>query len=72
VSKAKDYVDLGEVTIERVTAKAVLIKRGDNDHWVPLSILESDTQTRVITKSKGKLESFEVQDWFVEKEEIEV
>ena len=53
------------------TAKAVLIKRGSGEHWVPLSILESDTATRVLAKAQ-KLDCFEVQDWFVEKEEIEV
>jgi hypothetical protein len=67
------YTDLGKVTIEKISAsgKAVLITRGTGEHWVPLSILESDTATRVIAKAKS-VDHFEVADWFIEKEEIEV
>jgi len=61
------YVDIGKVSIERVTAKAVLVKRGDKDHWIPLSQLESDTATRVLAKAET-LDKCEVADWFVEKE----
>lgn len=66
-----EYVDLGKVTIEKTSAKAVLIKRGEATHWVPLSLLETDTATRVLAKAES-VESFEVAEWFVEKEEIEV
>jgi len=66
-----EYVDLGKVIVDKVTAKAVLIKRGPNEHWIPLSLLESDTATRVIAKAET-LDSFEVADWFCEKEDIEV
>ena len=67
------YTDLGKVTIEKISAsgKAVLIKRETGEHWVPLSVLESDTATRVIAKAKS-VDHFEVAEWFVEKEEIEV
>lgn len=68
-----EYVDLGKVSIEKISAsgKAVLIKRATGEHWVPLSILESDTATRVIAKAPS-VDHFEVAEWFVEKEEIEV
>lgn len=68
---ATEYGDLGTVTVERLTAKAVLIKRASGEHWIPLSVLESDTATRVIAKT-NKLDTFEVAEWFIEKEEIEV
>jgi len=65
------YTDLGKVGIERASAKAVLITRGDKEHWIPLSVLEPDTATRVIAKATS-LDHCEVADWFVEKEEIAV
>ena len=71
MGKQKEYTSLGKVSIEKTSAKAVLIKRGELEHWVPLSLLEPDTATRVLAKA-ASVDAFEVEDWFVEKEEIEV
>jgi hypothetical protein len=67
MGKQTTYTDIGKVGIERASAKAVLITRNGQEHWIPLSVLEPDTATRVIAKATS-LEICEVADWFVEKE----
>ena len=64
-----EYTNIGAVKVEKVSAKAVLIRRGEGTHWVPLSVLEPDTATRVLAKTVD-IDRFEAADWFVEKEEI--
>jgi len=68
-----EYADLGKVNVERISdsGKAVLIKRDKKTHWVPISVLQEDTASRV-SPDAGALDSFEVAEWFLEKEEIEV
>ncbi len=68
-----EYTDLGKVEVEKIfpSGKAVLIKRGGETHSIPISVLEEDTRTRVIAKTKN-FDSFEVAEWFADKEEIEV
>lgn len=67
---ATTYTDIGPVTIDKITAKAVKIKREAEEHWMPLSVLERDTREAVAPNVK--LSVFEVADWFLEKEKIEV
>lgn len=68
---ATTYSDIGPVEIERLTPKAVKIKRGTEEHWMPLSVLDADTRSQIEPTTK-KLSVFEVADWFIEKERIEV
>jgi hypothetical protein len=69
MGKQKDYTNLGKCGIEKTSTKAVLITRAGEEHWVPLSLLEPDTATRVLAKA-ASVDNFEVEEWFVEKEEI--
>ena len=67
------YVNLGKVEIDKIfpSGKAVLVKRGEEKHSIPMSVLEDDTRARVVAKASS-VDSFEVAEWFVTKEEIEV
>lgn len=57
------------LTIDRVvhmTEKAVLISFGDEEKWIPFSVIEPDSLSEL-----EETESIDVADWFVKKEGLE-
>jgi hypothetical protein len=62
-----EYVNLGYVTVERVTPKALLIYSVDVDEtWVPMSLVDWEEST--VSPEEGSTGDLYVARWFAEKE----
>ena len=62
------FKDVGTVSVEAVTAKAVLVRKEDDEWWFPLSTISSGTRNSI--KKGATIEKFLAEEWFLEKEEI--
>ena len=63
------YVFLEDVTIKKVTDKAILIDWNEEDVWIPLSQIASDDRDGL---NEGTGYSFGITTWIAEQKGIEV
>jgi len=61
-----DYVTIDIDQITRATNKAVLAKIGENEHWIPRSVIEDGDDL-----DEGDFGEINVAEWFAQKEELE-
>ena len=62
------FHNIGPVHCKKITAKAVLVRKGDDEWWFPQSTLSVETLSSL--KAETEIASFRVEEWFLEKEEI--
>ena len=63
-----DFVDIGQVTVKRMSQKAALLVVKGNEHWVPLS--QTEESTVALFAENAKLEECFVKKWIAEEEKI--
>ncbi len=63
-----DLVNIGGVSVKRVTKKAILIATRGAEHWVPKSLLSAGTLDNCETAAGEYVDPFYVCDWWAEKE----
>lgn len=68
MSRVVEFEDLEDITVVRVTEKALLVRLDSgSEHWVPKSVVREPEQF----EAGEEYESIGVADWFVAKEELE-
>jgi hypothetical protein len=63
-----EYSNIGDVEIRRTTQKAVLAITDGREIWIPMSLLATETASRI--DEGAMLSDFRCETWFAQKENL--